>query len=226
MSKLMKAGRSHPGADPGGDRVRPLGKHLLGRLVIQAQLGRQRRPILGPVEGPAQADLDRMGDIDQPFLDGAAHPRAVVVLLAEVAVPCVRVRVKIDDRDGAAAAGPAQVGQRAGVVAADEERHDPGLDERAHGRLDGRVAPLDVAGHDGHIAVVHARKDVERRHVEVRVVRPQHHRGVADRAGPEPSADAVRHPGVERHTDHGQIHVLEVRHVRQPREGGRTSEAR
>ena len=46
-----------------------------------------------------EPDLDRMRDVDQALLDRAAHPRPVVVLLAEVAVPRIGVRIEVDDGD-------------------------------------------------------------------------------------------------------------------------------
>src|SRR3989304_2191159 len=89
----------------------------------------QARPALGAVDRAAQADLDRVGHIHEALLNGAAHPRAVVVLLAEVAVPGVGVGGEVDHRDRAARARGAQVGQRAGVIAADQQRDDAGLDQ-------------------------------------------------------------------------------------------------
>ena len=160
MSKLMNAV-----ASPTRCRIRaavcrrPDIEQLLGGDVLEAELVAQVRPVGRPVDGTAEADLDRVGDVDEALLDRAAHPRAVVVLLAEVAVPGVGVRVEVDDRDGAARSGRAEVRQRAGVVAADQERDDTGLDDRGHGPLDRLVAALDVAGDDRDVAVVDARQD-------------------------------------------------------------------
>ena len=168
----------------------------------------------------------RVGDVDQALLDRPAHPRPVVVLLAEVAVPGVGVGVEVDDGDRPARPRRAQVGERAGVVAADEQRDDAGLDDRRDRRLDRGVAALGVARDDGDVAVVDARQDVERADVEVGVVRPEHHARRADGVRPEPAADAVGHAGVERDADDREVDVLERPDVRQPGKGRRAREPR
>ena len=136
------------------------------------------------------------------------------------------MRVEVDDRDRAARPRGAEVGERAGVIAADEDRDDARLDDRRDGLLDRGVRPLREAGHDRDVAEVDARQDLERLHVEVRVVRPEHDRRLADGVRPEPAADPVRHPGVERHPDEGDVDVLERPDVRQPGEGRRAGEPR
>src|SRR6185503_7166989 len=131
-----------------------------------------------------------------------------------------------DHRDRPLGPCRAEVRQGAGVVAADEQRHDARLDDGRHRRLDGLVAPLDVAGHDGHIAVVDARQDVEWLHVEVGVVRPQHHARGAHSVRAEPAAGAIGDAGVEGHADDREVDVLDRSDVRQPGEGRRPGEAR
>src|SRR3970282_900921 len=61
-------------------------------------------PVPGAVDRAAQDCIDRVGHTHEALLNGAAHPRAVVVLLAEVAVPGVGVGVEVDHRDRAARA--------------------------------------------------------------------------------------------------------------------------
>ena len=116
--------------------------------------------------------------------------------------------------------------QRAGVVAADQQRDDTRLDDRADRLLDRLVAPRDVAGHDRDVAVVDARQDIEGLHVEVGVVRPEHHARRADRVRAEAPANAIGHAGVERHADDRQVDILERPDVGQPGEGGRPGEPR
>jgi hypothetical protein len=70
--------------------------------------------------------------------------------------------VEVDHRDRPLRAGRPQVRQGARVVAADQQRHHAGLDDRGHGLLDRLVAPLDVARDDRDVAVVDAGQDVER----------------------------------------------------------------
>jgi hypothetical protein len=76
-------------------------KDVFGRQVLEPEFASEARPVLRRIDGAAQPYLDLMGDVDQALLDRAAHPRAVVVLLAEVAVPGVGVGVEVDDRHGA-----------------------------------------------------------------------------------------------------------------------------
>ena len=120
----------------------------------------------------------------------------------------------------------AQVGERAGVVAADQQRDDAGLDDRRDRRLDRRVAAFRVARDDRDVAVVDARQDVERADVEVGVVRPEHHARRAHGVGTEPAADAVGHAGVEGDADDREVDVLERPDVRQPGKGRRAREPR
>ena len=172
MSKLMNAV-----ASPTRSRIRaavasgPISR--TSSVVRYSRPSSSRRPVqsVAVVDRTAQPDLDRVGHVDEALLDRPAHPRPVVVLLAEVAVPGVGVRVEVDDRDRAARPSRPQVRQRAGVVAADEQRDDARLDDRGDGLLDRLVAALDVARHDRDVAVVDARQDVERLHVEIGVVR-------------------------------------------------------
>jgi hypothetical protein len=167
-----------------------------------------------------------MTDVDEPFLDRAAHPRPVVVLLAEVRVPGIGVRVEVDDRNRAARSRRPEMRQGAGMVAADEERDDPAGHDRLDGRLDRGVAPFSVAGHDRDVAVVDARQDVEGLDGEVRVVRPEHHRGGPDRVRAEATPDPVGDARVERHADDRDVDLVERPDVRQPGERGRASEPR
>ena len=224
----VEADERRPVADPLADRCgdrRPGRARKTSSVVRYSSPSSVRRPVQSPrvVERAAQPDLDRVADVDEALLDRPPHPRPVVVLLAEVAVPGVGVRVEVDDGDRAARSRRPEVGQRAGVVAADQERDDAGLDDRRDGRLDRRVAPLGVAGHDRDVAVVDARQDVERLDVEVRVVRPEHHARGADGVRAEPAADPVRDAGVERDADDRDVDVLERPDVAA---GGRTSTAR
>ena len=90
----------------------------------------------------------------------------------------------------------------------------------------GCVAALRVARDDRDVAVVDAGQDLERRDVQVRVVRPEHDARRADGVRAEAAADPVGDAGVERDADDRDVDVLERPHVRQPGEGRGAGEAR
>ena len=75
--------------------------------------------------------------------------------LTEVLVPGVAVGVQLDERERAMPARQrAQLGQRDGVVAAEREREDAGIDERCERLLHLAIGAFGVARRDRHVAVV------------------------------------------------------------------------
>ncbi len=81
------------------------------------------------------------------------------------------------------------------------------------------VALLDVAGDDGHVAVVDDREVVEDAHAEPGVVAPEQVRGAPYALGAEAGADAEGAARVERGADDGGVGVLEVANVGQAHKG-------
>src|SRR5712692_8373036 len=88
-------------------------------------------PILGTVERTSDAALHRPRRIDQTFFDRAAAPGAVGVALSPIVVPCVRVRVEIDEPDRTMALKDrAELCERDRVVSSYRERNHAGIHDR------------------------------------------------------------------------------------------------
>ena len=122
--------------------------------------------------------------------------------------------------------GGAQQRQRDGVVAA--EGHQAGAvgGQLERGGLDGLDGLVDVERVDGDVAGVGDLGDLERRHVQRRVVGPQQPRRLADVRGPEAGAGPVGDAGVERHADDDDVGGRHLVESRQPGERCGAGEAR
>ena len=103
------------------------------------------------------------------------------------------------------------------MVAAEHYGDDPRTVYRLESFLYPLVALLDIAGDDGHVAVVYDREVVEDLDA-LRGCRPQEVRDAPYGLGAEAGADAEGAAGVERGADDGGVGVLEVLDVRQPHE--------
>ena len=155
--------------DPRGAACGADAQEILGGQVVEPELGSQDGPVGPGRRGSAQADLDRVADVDQALLDRPTHPRAVVVLLPEVAS-----QASVWASKSMTATGPCdRIARRWASVQAWSPPISNGTTPAAtrppDRRLDRRVARLDVAGHDRDVAIVDAREDFERGDAQVRV---------------------------------------------------------
>src|SRR5215210_98092 len=121
--------------------------------------------------------------------------------------------------------GP-ELGQRYGVVAAEDYGGCSGPVDRLQALLYAPVALLDVARDYGDVAVVYDREVVEDRYVEARVVAPEEVGGAANafraKTGPGPEGGAR----IERSAHHRGVGVFEVPNVRQAHKGAHVRKAR
>ncbi len=173
------------------------------------------------------AITDRAG-VDQALLDRTAERGAVEVPLAVVLVPGVGVRVEQHQRhravDGVLGA---ELAEHDRVVAAEDERHDPGLEQGAKARVDLLGRAQGVAGGHSKVTAVDERQRAEHVDAERRVIRAQQHRGRPDRLGTEARAAPKAGRGVERNPDHRGVDVVaRQRDVRQPGERAHAGVAR
>ena len=122
--------------------------------------------------------------------------------------------------------GSPEFGQRYGVVAAEDYRDDTRAVDRLEASLYAPVTLLDVAGDDGHVAVVYDREVLEDRHVQTRVVAPEE---VGDAAYPFRAKAGSRPEGsarVERRAYYCGVCVRQVPRVRQAHKGAHVRETR
>ena len=150
----------------------------------------------------------------RPSSERDAKDRAVVDgPLGRAGRPEVRVGVEVDERKGAVLCGAGTQDREAGgMVAAENDRKDAGLDDWSQFVPYVGGGLLDVAGEDVDVAVVDDAQRVERRleFLRVPVVRSKLTRGVADGAGAEAGAGAVQGRHVHRDADDGDIGTGEV----------------
>ncbi len=137
----------------------------------------------------------------------------MVVALADVHVPDVRVSVEQDEAERAVHRSVrAELAEDDAVVTTETERPRSCPDDRleAVGYL--RSRPLGVAGRHGDVPEVGHGQPPEDLRTLRRVVRTQRNRCGANRLGAEPRACTVRRPGIERDPEHGDVHVLRALH--------------
>ena len=90
----------------------------------------------------------------------------MVVLLAEIRIPGVRVRVELHEGERALdRSGRPELGERDRMVATEDYRDHPGVMDLFEALPYLLVALLDKAGHDGDVAVVDNGDVVEDRNV-------------------------------------------------------------
>ena len=148
--------------------------------------------------------------------------------LAVVGVPGVRVRVEQDDRDRPARGRRvcSQLPERDRVVASEDDRDDPARQQRLEPGRDLLSGSLGVSGRHFEVAVVDHRPRGEHVHLQLGIPRPQQCRRRADGLGTEARAWPEARGGVERDADDGDVHVVELSHVRAAREGAHARVAR
>ena len=163
-----------------------------------------------PYSGPRVPTWRERLGVDDALLDGAAERGAVGVLGAEVGVPGVQVRVEVHQRDRAVLAAAAARSRGSAMVWSPPMVTSlvPSRGELAGGGLDGLDRLVDVERVHRDVAGVGHLGDLERRHVQRRVVGPQQPRRLADVGGAEPGARPVGDTGVERHSDDGDVGAL------------------
>jgi hypothetical protein len=135
----------------------------------------------------------------------------VVVPLAEVFIPSVRVRIELDEGQRSVdRRGRPELGKRDRMVAAQDYRDDTGSVNLFQALPYLLVALLDVAGDDGNVAVVDDREVVEDLDVLGGVEGPEEMRDASYPFGTEAGPGAERSAGVEGSADDGGVGVLEV----------------
>src|SRR4249920_1244164 len=135
----------------------------------------------------------------------------MVVALAAVHVPDVRVSVEEDDPERPVDGGVrAELAEHDQMISPQAECPRPRADDRLELLRELTDGPLGVPGRDACISQVGDRDPPEDLSLLYRVVRTQRDRSRADRLRPEPGPWPVRRRRVERNAEHSDVHALRV----------------
>src|SRR5439155_5083575 len=162
----------------------------------------------------ADPSLHRAARVEETFLDSPFEGASVEVLLAEVLVPGIGVRVQLEEADRTVTTNERpQLRERDRVIAAERERKHPRIDEGRHRLLDLTVGALDGSRRDGRVTVVDDGQRLDDVDCEHRVVRPEEHRGRADRLRTEASTRPEARGRVEGNAEDRCIHTCKLADV-------------
>ena len=174
--------------------------------------------LAGPVA--AQADLNVALAADDAVADEPVHRGPVRDLDAEDLGSGVRVRVEVDEPDGAVSnCDGAHVRLRDRVVAAEDDGNRAGAHDLPDRALDLRMRRLGIGGHDRRVSEVDDPKVLEGVELRLKVWSGWAARG-ADRPRAEPRSRAVRDEVVGRRADDADVdarelgRIVRVRHSR------------
>ena len=181
---------------------------LVARDDLEAEVGRHG-DVLGAIERAAHAGEERASRIDQALFHRSAEGGPVVVALADVHVPHVRVRVEQDEAERAVhRCVRAELAEDDAVVSAEAERPRACPDDRLEALRNLRRRPFAVARRHRDVTEIGDGQPSEDLRVLRGVVRAKRDRRGADRLGPEPRAGAIRRPRVEGDSENGDVDVL------------------
>ena len=169
----------------------------------------------------ARADVQAVGDVDQPLVERMGELVRVVEVVVAAQRPGVRVGIEMQHgKAGVAACDRAQHGQADRAVAAQGERRGPGIEDRVQGLLDGREGAVDVRERQVDVAGIDNPALVQRVRLGVPQQGAGEDRGLAHGVGAKPCTEAGGIvAAVEGQADDGDVALAEVACQRQVEEG-------